>query len=361
MLEVLEPACDVKPSFSVTWEITLKCNLDCSYCSSHNNTIPHPPLNECLETIDFIYEYIDLYMKYKNDNHKHVTFNIFGGEGLFHPNIVEILEYAYAKHKEKNYDWTVSLSTITNAIVKEKVWEKLIDYFGYFTVSYHSESTIEDQNLFRENVLKLKNTNKQYHVSVLMHPHRWDSCINMINWCKENEVKYLVRQLDDLTPEEKFAYTEEQASWFFDLYGYKPIKLFKKGELVNLTSQGRKCCGGQPFNFNRDYTKTETYVPNNNFKDWYCSVNYFFVFVKQVTKQVFNNKDCRLNYLGERGAIGTLDDTKSILKELQNRLENNENYIKCSKSICWCGLCTPKAKDMNTYQDIMKTYIKESI
>ena len=359
MQQVIEPALGVNPSFSVTWELTLKCNLDCSYCSSHDNTIPHPPLNECIETLDFMYDYIDLYMKHKVNNHKHVSFNVFGGEGLFHPNIVEILEYGYTKHKERNYDWTFSFSTVTNAIVKEKIWDKLIDYFGYFTVSYHSEASDEDQALFKNNVLKLKELNKQYKVSILMHPHRWDNCIAMINWCKENDVKHLVRQLDDLTPEERFAYSDEQADWFFNLYGSKPIKLFKKGELVNLTAQGRSCCGGQAFNFNRDYTTTHTYVPNNNFKDWHCSVNYFFVFVKQVTRQVFNNKDCRLNYDGIKGPIGTLDDTKKILDDLKSRLDNIQNYIKCTKSLCWCGLCTPKAKDLDTYQDVMKTYLKE--
>ena len=138
MLQTIEPACGTNPSFSITWEITLKCNLDCSYCSSHDNTLSHPPLQECLDTIDFIYDYVDLYMKYKVDNQKHVTFNVFGGEGLFHPNIVEILEYGYNRHKEKNYDWTLSLSTITNAIVKEKVWDRLLDYFGYFTVDRKS-------------------------------------------------------------------------------------------------------------------------------------------------------------------------------------------------------------------------------
>lgn len=361
MYQVIEPTNNTNPFFSITWESTLKCNLDCSYCSSHDNSIPHPPLEECLHTIDFIYDYVDLYMQAKNPNHNHVSFNIFGGESLFHPNIVEILEYADTKHKNQNYKWTLDINTITNAIVKPKVWDRLVNYFYYFTVSYHSECSEEDHNLFKENVLKLKNLDKAYKVSVLMNPHRWDNCIDIINWCKEHNINYLVRQLDDNTPEEKFAYSTSQADWFYEHRGQRPIKLFKKGEFINLNNQGRSCCGGIPINIDQDYSCTHSYVPNNTFTDWNCSVNYFFVFIKQATKEVFNNKDCRMTYDGNIGPIGTLDKSDEILSELKERLSTGINHITCKKPRCWCGLCTPKAKEIHMYKDVMKKYVKEQI
>jgi MoaA/NifB/PqqE/SkfB family radical SAM enzyme len=41
--------------FQVAWEITLKCNMDCSYCGDgHNNKTLHPNKEECLKTVDFI-------------------------------------------------------------------------------------------------------------------------------------------------------------------------------------------------------------------------------------------------------------------------------------------------------------------
>jgi len=48
----------------------MKCNLDCSYCHTgtyggHDNTTRHPPLDECLSTIDFMFEYANIYMKRK--------------------------------------------------------------------------------------------------------------------------------------------------------------------------------------------------------------------------------------------------------------------------------------------------------
>lgn len=361
MYTSIEPEYGKDQFFSITWESTLKCNLDCRYCSSHDNSIPHPSLAECLQTIDFLYEYVNTYMQVKNEKQQHVSFNIFGGESLFHPNIHEILAYAISKHQINKYDWTLGLSTITNAIVKPKVWNSIIDYFSYYTVSYHSESNQDEQHLFKQNVSLLRDLNKNYHVAILMNPLAWDNCIEMIEWCKTNNIKHLIRQLDDNTKEAKFAYTNSQADWFYTHRGIeKPITFLKKGEKVNLNNQGRSCCGGQQLNVNKDYTCNTTYIPNNNFTDWYCSVNYFFVFVKQTTKEVFTNKDCKMSYDGIYGPIGTLDNCDLIIQDLKNRLSNNRLLpIICKKERCWCGLCSPKANTINEFSDIMIKYLKE--
>jgi hypothetical protein len=33
--------------------------------------------------------------------------------------------------------------------------------------------------------------------------------------------------------------------------------------------------------------------------------------------------------------------------------------IQCKKSKCMCGLCAPKAKNLDTYKSIMKKYQKD--
>lgn len=47
--DILEPLDNLY--FSVEWETTLKCNLDCSYCGKdgHDNTKPHPSLDDSLK------------------------------------------------------------------------------------------------------------------------------------------------------------------------------------------------------------------------------------------------------------------------------------------------------------------------
>lgn len=336
----IEPDVSVNPFFSITWECTLKCNLDCSYCSSHDNSVPHPPLNECIQTIDFLYQYVDIVMSTKPQSQKHVSFNIFGGESLFHPDIVEIIEYAHTAHNSDR-KWSLGLNTVTNGIVKPKIWDKLITYFDYLTVSFHTESTTEDQELFKRNVLKLKEQQKNFQVSILIHPINIKCCLDFINWCKENNIPHWVRKMD--TPPGKGS--REQ-----------PITLVKRNETLTNMTLGRSCCGGQKFNVDQDYTSTISFVPDNNFSDWYCSVSKFFIFVKQETKEVFVNKDCRMSYDGNYGPIGSLDNTALIIDELTNRIQTETDYIVCKKERCWCGLCTPKAKDKSTYDDIMIRY-----
>jgi uncharacterized radical SAM superfamily Fe-S cluster-containing enzyme len=124
----LEPAVDPsnRITFLLDWELTLKCNLDCSYCETgihggHDNSIAHPPLHECLETIDFMYKYVDLYMSQKPKGIKYVILNMYGGESLYHPDIVEILAACRDRYLKLYQDkWHLTVTTTTNAIISKK-------------------------------------------------------------------------------------------------------------------------------------------------------------------------------------------------------------------------------------------------
>ena len=74
--------------FQVAWESTLKCNLDCSYCGDgHDNSQAHPTLEDSIDTVDFIVEYLNIYMQDKPAEHRYANINIQGGESIYHPNI----------------------------------------------------------------------------------------------------------------------------------------------------------------------------------------------------------------------------------------------------------------------------------
>jgi len=104
--ESLEPAIDPgnRITFLLDWELTMKCNLDCSYCGTglyggHDNSTRHPSLENCLETLDFMFEYVDLYMQTKPQGLRYVVLNVYGGESLHHPDIVEILNQVRHRHQ----------------------------------------------------------------------------------------------------------------------------------------------------------------------------------------------------------------------------------------------------------------------
>jgi hypothetical protein len=125
---------------------------------------------------------------------------------------------------------------------------------------------------------------------------------------------------------------------------------------VHLTKVGRACCGGRQTCTDQNYKQRHFYV-ENKFPDWYCSVNHFFLYVKQVNGEIYVNRDCKMNFKGEVGPIGNLNDTDNILSTLRNQLDTDSlPIIQCKKHQCMCGLCAPKANTLEKYNEIMKKY-----
>ena len=345
--------------FQIAWESTLKCNLDCSYCGDgHDNSQKHPSLEDSLKTVDFIVEYVNLHMSVKNKDNKFANLNIHGGESIFHPNILEILKYAKSK-KNKYQDWNLDISLITNAIIKLAQWKKIVNLVDHFTISYHAESLPKHQELFKQNILYLKQSNKSFHVAVMMHPQHWDSCVDMIAFCKQHEVKVLPRQIDHPWgfANYKFNYNDEQTEFLTGMkkipVSTKIISFFKNG--INLSEQGRACCGGELMCTEKE--NNISYVNGNNFKGWQCSVDKFFLYIKQTTGEIYTNKDCKMNFDNKVGVIGYLKNSDNLLNDLKHQIETNTlPTITCKKSSCWCGLCAPKASTPELYNNVMVRY-----
>lgn len=370
-VESIEAAIDPnnKMTFLLDWELTFKCNLDCNYCATHlygghNNSIPHPPLDECLKTIDFMYKYVDLYMKHKVPSVRHVILNIYGGESLIHPNIITILEQVKERYHPYQDRWSLTVTVTTNAVVSAKQMNKITDLIDEFSVSYHTESTEKQKQQVRDNLLLIKSKNKRLKCIILMHTQdeNFADDLAMIEFCKSNEIKYLPRQLDHGPKDTRWNYKPYQVVWFEEFYKKKgfnnsnQVTLSAEKETTDLADVGRVCCGGRQLSLNQNYRERAFYV-QNKFPNWYCSVNWFFVSIKQITNEVFVNKDCRMNFKGSVGPIGYLDNTDKILTELQNKLDNNTlPVIQCKKTRCVCGLCAPKAKEFSTFDKIMKKY-----
>jgi len=332
-------------SFQVAWESTLKCNLDCSYCGDgHDNSTQHPALAECLDTVDFIYKYVDIKMQQRPESQRFANLNIQGGESIFHPKILDILKYV--KEKKNNYNWYMGVATITNAVIGKNLWQRVVEYIDYYTISYHPEASKRSKELVKNNILYLKNKDKAFSISVMMHPKHWDNCIEFIEWCKDNNIPYNARQIDHHWLDMRFNYNAEQSEY---LIGRKVTTkdklLYGLAKGLNLSKTGRACCGGNTLCASGCETN---YVEGNNFKGWHCSVADYFLYIRQVTGEVFTNKDCKMNYNGNVGPIGYLYDTDSIIEKMHN------NGIICKKSSCWCGLCAPKARTKQLFIDATK-------
>lgn len=361
--EVLEPALvpSGKPSFLLDWELTMKCNLDCSYCGpiGHDNSTKHPPLQDCLTSIDFMFKYVDLYLKKKSKWSQQVILNVYGGESLFHPNIVEIHQALKEKHAE--YSWPLWITTTTNLIVGPNLLERVIPNIDEFTCSYHTESTDKQKEIFKKNLLFLQQQKKKFKVIVLLNPMpgKWEDALSMIEFCKTHQMNFLPRQLDQLWGT-RFNYNDEQLKWFQNFYNQKSFNTnvdVMDAKDGNLSQTGRACCGGRQMCTNQNYTERAFFVKDNKFTGWTCSVNWFFLFIKQLTGDVYVNKDCKMNFDGTIGSIGNIKNYEQILNETSEKLEKGIPSITCAKKTCYCGLCAPKAENKEKFEEIFKKYI----
>jgi hypothetical protein len=371
--DVLEPAIDPnnRIGFLLDWELTMKCNLDCSYCTigpygGHDNSTKHPPLAECLKTLDFMFKYVDQYMKYKPKGLKTVVLNIYGGESLHHPDIVKILSEIRNQYYPYKDRWELTVTTTTNAIISSKKLLKIIPYIDEFTVSYHTENTPKQKQQFKNNILTIQAAAVRLKCIVLMYEieEYFADAQLMIEWLSANNIKLLPRQLDDRSNNTN-NYNRTQVHWFNNLYQSKTRGISDKIPIdnettLNLSDTGRACCGGRQTCQDQNYQERKFYVLDNKFTGWHCSVNWFFLYIKQVNGEVYVNKDCKMNFNGEVGPIGNLSNTVELLNTVTEQLNNRTlPVIQCKKPTCYCGLCAPKARDLKKYNEIITKYQKD--
>ena len=64
-----------------------------------------------------------------------------------------------------------------------------------------------------------------------------------------------------------------------------------------------------------------------------------------------------MNFDSAVAPIGNLDQSHELLEQTKVWLHSNTMpVIQCKKYQCNCGLCAPKARDLDTYKSIMRKY-----
>ena len=348
------------PSFLLDWELTKLCNLDCSYCPTgidggHDNTTEHPPLAECLSSIDFMYDYVSEYMNHKKPTQRKVVLNVYGGESLFHPDIVEILEACRSKQEQYKDLWHLTINCTTNGIVGKNLWNRIIPLIDEFTLSYHSESLPKQKQQILDNLLQLKKMNREVKCVIMMHnkPEFFKDSESVIDFCKTNDIRYVAKPLDNQQPEWQYTgeqYTKLKTFWM------SPVVEVK--EQVQAINEGRSCCGGRRLSVNGDLKSNVGFIAKQGFEGWSCSVNWFFLYVRQLDGAVFTNKDCRMSTSGNQEPLGNIKDSKSIISTLRAQLDSHTMpIIKCKKPICRCGFCAPKAEQEQDFINLIKRHV----
>lgn len=347
----------------VTWDLGRRCNYDCTYCEASRHDLVSPPrsLEEFQKTFEFIKSWTDLYNS-KRQQKSQTNINFTGGEPTVNPSFWKLAEYI-------NDQGDFNLSLTTNGAWALKRTKDIVKHFKGITVSYHAEADPLLRDRVIENILALYDSHIWLQVNVMLHADHWDHCVAVYEKLKSYGIKANPRPIGDGVIERtswfidtdgswrrtSHAYSPEQQQWFFDQMGFKgTAQQIREG-----TQLGRACCGGRCLQGKVDDQWQDVSIVDTNFKDWHCMVDWYFLHIDQHTKSVYHHQTCQALHNKQRGALGTLDDSETLLRDLEKRLEMPSPII-CPNQRCGCGMCVPKAKNQEDFNDIWKSNIKSS-
>jgi MoaA/NifB/PqqE/SkfB family radical SAM enzyme len=332
--------------FLITWDLGRRCNYDCSYCPSHrhDNSSPHASLEELKSTTDFLFQYITLISDHRINKDFHVSFT--GGEPTVNPNFINFARYIKGQYRQQYSDkFNIKLDLTTNGAMGKRICQSVIENFDYVTVSYHAESHKKLKAQVKERIKDFSNSNINLKVNVMFHAQHFEECRDLCDWLKTNNIKFIPRLIGE-DPSSPFSqahlYTDDQKQWLKEFWN------------INISPLHRPCCGGRTFGVCSSQGTVETKSVNfRQFKDWYCSVNWYFLHIEQQTKLVYHHQTCQARLDGIRGPIGSIDNWQDIVNTLELNLKNKSMpLVVCPNQLCGCGLCTPKSKER---QDLLKT------
>jgi MoaA/NifB/PqqE/SkfB family radical SAM enzyme len=368
--------------FQVTWDTGRRCNYDCSYCPAHrhDNFSAHATLESLKNNVDFLYEYIDLYMSHRK--FKEVNIGFTGGEPTVNPNFIPFLKYLKNEYEEKYADkWHCGFALTTNGAMSKKMASAVMENFGHATVSYHAESNDKLKQQVRDRILQFHNDGPDYNftlsVNVMFHAAYFDECKELCDFLHKNNIKYVPRIIGeepDSASDFAHRYTDEQLDYMKNYWKYKNAELNNEsetadrlratGEPTNEAKKlglkiGRPCCGSREMCLSSGAeSKKSTFVDFREFKGWHCSVNWFFLHLEQQTDGVYHHQTCQARFDGTRGRIGKISEGKKIIENLRNMLEQKTlPTIICPKHTCGCGLCAPKSKFSEKYFDVLSNHV----
>ena len=382
--------------FQVTWDLGRRCNYDCSYCPihRHDNFSKHATLDELKENTNFIYEYIDTYMEYRDFKRTSISFT--GGEPTVNPNFIPFIKYLKKEYDNRySSKWDASFALTSNGAMNKAMAFKVMENLSHCTVSYHSESSDRLKKQVLDRIMQFHNEGADYNfsvsVNVMFHadPVYFDECKDLCDFLHEKGVKYVPRIIgEEPNSRSTFAhtYTDDQLDYMKNYWKYKNASINgtevvkektekeKPKEASNIIPAvnvgqkegwaiGRPCCGSREMCLSdKDKERKATFVDFRNFKGWHCSVNWFFLHLEQQTDSVYHHQTCQATFDQTRGPIGKISEGNKIIESLKQKLESkNMPSVVCPKHTCGCGLCAPKSVHLDNYKETLARHVDMSV
>jgi hypothetical protein len=258
------------------------------------------------------------------------------------------------------------------------------------TISYHAEAHASLKKQVIDNMYYLTEKNFPIKVNVMFHAEYWDECVELCQRLERDGIGYVPRMIgehEDSKNSYAHRYTDEQLQWMKSYWADKNAALNKpkteveadaeaghnasavkteKNEEKKFARQlGRPCCGSRTMETcgtDGCWSKS-TFLEFAKFRNWQCSVNWFFLHIEQQTDTIWHHQTCQARFDGTRGPIGTISECDKIIDELRTNIENKTMpIITCPLGPgkhCGCGMCTPKSIERDALMQIMPQHIKD--
>lgn len=367
----------------VIWDLGRKCTYACSYCPPHrkNSWSAVASFEELKKTADDLERYSQLLNEYR-DKPFRVAASFTGGEPTVNPAFFEFLVYL----QEKYPHWNRTLTT--NGFYSERKLRLVMKNTDYTTLSYHCEGSPDQKKRVRENIKIMVEEGYGFKVNVMFHEREdyFDECVELCKWFETIGVTYTPRIIGDqgdikqgLKDKTVHTYTPDQMKWFKNYWDNKngkkveakPIIEKKQDEIKDEAQPkkvvgqtiGRPCCGDRKMEMlNNDEWVQTKFLNNNNFQNWNCMINWYFLYIHQEIDKIWFHQTCQVNLNGEVNPISNISNFDSFIDTLSDQMKTgNMPYIRCPKTHCGCGLCVPKAKADDVGLALFKSHTKNIV
>ena len=372
-------------NLTITWDVGRRCNYDCTYCPPHrhDNFSPHADLETLKKTGQFVFDYAELLMPYKKT--KRININFTGGEPTNNPNFLAFGEWLQQTFKEKYEDkFWMNLTITSNGAFGRKMADSVCENYGFMTISYHAEAHPSLKKQVVDNIYYFTERKFPIKINVMFHAEYWDECVELCQQFERDGIGYVPRMIgehEDSKNSYAHRYTDEQLKWMKDYWADKNAALNKKPTVTSMSTSepvpekkedkkfarqlGRPCCGSRTMEIcdTGGCWSKSTFLEFAKFRNWQCSVNWFFLHIEQQTDTIWHHQTCQARFDGTRGPIGSISECDKIIDELRNNLENKTMpIITCPLGPgkhCGCGMCTPKSIERNSLMEILPQHIED--
>lgn len=358
----------------MVWDLGPRCNFDCTYCHSgmHDNHSPHASLEELKKTAKFIDEYYKLYSQFhKQPWQRTIVFT--GGEPASNPDFVDLIKWIKQEYPD------IKMSLTTNGTWDHRRLNDILECINFVTISYHTEGHPKLKEKVIKNILEMyKHKPENMRVNVMMHSgdENFKECQDLIaNVLEPNGINFVPRIIGERLDKKKFVdtkkperrkvheYTPEQTKYIQSFWSKENKKKVKDPNSKILRKMGRMCCGKVDLNVRENGEwSTIKFLENTEFTGWRCLVNWYFLHIEQGNDVIYHHQTCRTNLDSEIGPIGTLSESHKIIDRLKEEMEmGGLPFIECPRPHCGCGICVPKAKEVDDAINLWNKYILEDL